>query len=287
MTADSIDRTLQRARGALTPSSSERAHVLERLGVRFPELASSAGLNIESNLQPRPERLPSSEPRAGFWRTIRGTGAGGAALGAGLVAAGFIAGLALKAELSPPRDPPAPQAAAPVTLAASDDTLGKPAPEQPPPDQSERAPTASELPGSTGPSTPRDRRTRPLAPTPRAAAEPAPPAPPQQLEQELLALQRAERALRSDNAELALAVLAELDARHPRPLLGEERTATRSMASCQANIPGAIAAARTFLDSHPRSVYGDRIRASCQLETGVRNPSGSATDPAPRDIDGR
>jgi hypothetical protein len=286
MTSDSIDRTLQRARGALTPSSNERGHVLERLGVRFPELASSAGLTAESNLQPRPEGLRSSEAPAGFWRTIRGTGAGGVSLGAGLVAAGFIAGYAVKTELSPPREPPALQAAAPSAPTASADAPAEPAPE-PLPEQSERARAASEPLGSTDPSTPRDRRARPLAPTPRAAAEPAQPDPRQQLEQELLALKRAERALRSDNAELALAVLAELDAQHPRPLLGEERTATRSMASCQANIPGAAAAARTFLDSHPRSVYGDRIRASCQLETGVRNPPGTATDVAPRDIDGR
>jgi hypothetical protein len=123
--------------------------------------------------------------------------------------------------------------------------------------------------------------------TPRAAAEPAPSDPRRQLEQELLALQRAERALRNDNAALALALLDELDARYARPLLGEERSATRSMAACQAGSTGAVAAARTFLDSHPRSVYGDRIRAACQLETGVRNSSDPATDGAPHDIDGR
>lgn len=287
MNANSIDRTLQGARGALTPSSDDRGRVLERLGVRFPELASSAGLSIAASGQPRPERLPSSEARAGFWRTIRGTGAGGVTLGAGLVAVGFIAGYALKTELSPPREPPALQAAASVAPAASDEAPAEPVSEQPPSEPSERAPTASEPLVSADASTPRGRRARPLAPAPRAVAETVQPDPPQQLEQELLALQRAERALRSDNAELALALLAELDAQHPRPLLGEERTATRSMASCQANIPSAAAAARTFLESHPRSVYGDRIRASCQLETGSRNPSGRATDAAPRDIDAR
>ena len=286
MNANSIDRTLQGARGALTPSSNDRGRVLERLGVRFPELASSAELTIASSVQPRPGQLPSTEIRTGFWRTIRGTGPGGVTLGAGLGAAGFIAGYALMTELSPPREPSALQAASPVAPAVSGEAPAQPATEQPP-QPSERARTASEPLGSTNPSTPRDRRARPLAPTPRAAAEPAQPDPRQQLEQELLALQRAERALRSDNAELALVVLAELDARHPRPLLGEERTATRSMASCQAGIAGAAAAARTFLESHPRSVYGDRIRASCRLETGSRNPSGTATDAAPRDIDGR
>ena len=285
MNSNSIDRTLQRARGDLTPSSNERAHVLERLGVRFPELASSGGLPLESNLEPRPERLPSSEARSGFWQTIRGTGAAGVTLGAGLVAAGFIAGFTLKTELLPPREPPAMRAVAPVALTASDDSPAQPGTERAPPERSERASEGSEPVGIKDASTPRDRRAPP--PSPRAAREPAQPDLRQQLEQELLALQRAERALRNDNAELALALLTKLDAQHARPLLGEERTATRSMASCQADVPGAAAAARTFLENHPRSVYGERIRASCQLETGARNPAGRATDAAPRDIDGR
>lgn len=282
MSSKSIDRTLEGARAALTPSSNERARVLERLGVRFPELASSTGLPI-GNLQ---QRLPSADARAGFWQTIRGTGAAGVALGAGLVAAGFVAGYTLKAEPSPPRALPNLQAAAPVELAASGEPPAEPATEHPRREPSEGAAEGSEPVGVSDASAPHERRARPLASTPRAPAGPVSPGPRQQLAEELLALQRAERALRNDNAELALALLAELDARHARPLLGEERTATRIMASCQTGIPAAAAAARTFLDSHPRSVYGDRIRASCQLETGSGNPSGRATDGAPRDIDG-
>jgi hypothetical protein len=282
MSSHSIDRTLEGARDALTPSSNERARVLERLGVRFPELASSTGLPSASSLQ---QRLPSAEARAGFWQTIRGTGAAGVTLGAGLIALGFVAGYTLKTELSPPRELPNLQAVAPAPLAASGEPPAEPATEHPLPERGEGAAAGSEAVGVPDASTPHERRAR-LAPTPRAAAGPALPDPREQLAQELLALQRAERALRNDNAQLALALLEELDARHARPLLGEERTATRIMASCQAGIPAAPAAARTFLESHPRSVYGDRIRASCQLETGSENPSRRATDAAPRDIDG-
>jgi hypothetical protein len=58
------------------------------------------------------------------------------------------------------------------------------------------------------------------------------------------------------------------------------------MASCRAGRPSAPDAALAFLAAHPRSVYGDRIRSSCQLETEAKK-SRAETDDAPADIDGR
>src|SRR5262245_59608082 len=96
MNSNSVDQTLQRARGALTPSAKERAHVLELLGARFPELAASRVPALGSSSAFPQGRAPSAArngaSRSAVWPAIRAAGAGGVALGVGLVAAGFVAG---------------------------------------------------------------------------------------------------------------------------------------------------------------------------------------------------
>ncbi len=292
MNSSSVDRALQRARGALTPDPSARARVLGRLEMRFPELADGAGAELESSAtlgRSRPDAARGGASRPGLWRAIRATGAGGAALGTGLVMAGFIAGYATRTPPQAPREPGHASAVAPVT--ASSSAAGEPLADRTPPhsasDRTGSAPNGSEEDAVKDGNAGRDGRARSPAPKQTSALETAGPNPRSQLEHELFVLQRAERALRNDNAELALALLAQLDAEHPRALLGEERSATRLMASCQAGKDGAARAAHMFLERHTRSVYGDRLRAACQLETDPEKSAGAATDAAARDIDGR
>lgn len=87
---------------------------------------------------------------------------------------------------------------------------------------------------------------------------------------ELALLQRVERALRAKQAALALALLDELDRRHPRSTLLEERTAARVVAGCllpmaSARRPGERTAADRFLSEQHASVYADRVRRACGL----------------------
>ena len=87
---------------------------------------------------------------------------------------------------------------------------------------------------------------------------------------ELALLQRVERALRAKEAALALALLDELDRRHPRSTLLEERTAARVVAGCllpmaSARRHGERTAADRFLSEQHASVYADRVRRACGL----------------------
>jgi type IV secretory pathway VirB10-like protein len=246
--------------------------VLERLGQRFPQLASSS------------PNFPAAATPPRLWPALRATGASGAALGAGLVLAGFIAGYVAKPERSIPREPPERRAAS--SIAADEAGSAKP-PQQPLESERTEEARAAPEPAPVVDGAQQPQREHPARSASRAAAGDSRADPRRQLEQELLALQRAERALRNDSAELALALLAELDLQHPRALLGEERSATRIMASCQAGKEDATIAAERFLEGHPRSVYGDRIRAACRLESDRQKSRGAATDAAARDIDGR
>jgi hypothetical protein len=80
---------------------------------------------------------------------------------------------------------------------------------------------------------------------------------------ELALLQRAERAVRAENSALALMLTGELDARHPRSELLEERRAIELMAHCVAHATDARPRAERFLRAHPRSVYAERVQQLC------------------------
>jgi hypothetical protein len=91
---------------------------------------------------------------------------------------------------------------------------------------------------------------------------------------ELALLRRAERAVRGDNSALALALIAELEARYPRSSLLEERRAVELLAYCGAGATDAQARAQRFLREHPRSVHAGRIAEQCadagELSRGSR-----------------
>ncbi|HTV25371.1 MAG TPA: hypothetical protein VMG12_42040 [Polyangiaceae bacterium] len=95
---------------------------------------------------------------------------------------------------------------------------------------------------------------------------------------ELALLRRIERALRSRQAELGLALLDELEQRHPRSTLLEERSAARVLAECLLPRDGARASAERFVVEHPASVYADRIRQACEPSTHLLEKDHESAD---------
>jgi hypothetical protein len=93
-------------------------------------------------------------------------------------------------------------------------------------------------------------------------------------------MRRIERALRNEQPALALALLAEVEARFPRSALEEERLAASVMAHCGLHDPGHERRAQSFLESRPRSVYRTRVVAACGAP-GV--PKGRDNRAAPSD----
>jgi hypothetical protein len=95
---------------------------------------------------------------------------------------------------------------------------------------------------------------------------------------ELALLQRAERAIRSGEPELALGFLDELERRYPKTRFVEERAAARLLAGCARAEAEARAQAEVFVRERSSSVYSDRLRELCKLESapaardGKRSP---------------
>jgi hypothetical protein len=60
----------------------------------------------------------------------------------------------------------------------------------------------------------------------------------------------------------------------------QERTAARVMANCQLDdTQHALARGRAYLSAHPRSVYAERVRSLCHLESA----QGAKVSPVPGD----
>jgi hypothetical protein len=73
-------------------------------------------------------------------------------------------------------------------------------------------------------------------------------------------------------------LLDQLDREHRTPQLLEEREAARLLADCERSARGALGdsapsaaseRARQYLGAHPASVYSERIRALCGLDTSA------------------
>lgn len=225
------------ARAAYTPSPALRARVLERL-------------------QPAP--LPAvAATRAGHtgWRALRESGLKRALLGAGLLALGFVAGYQAHANRELPPPPPLPQ----LEVTSAEALI---------PQIEALIPEVEPLPGPLAVDVPR----APVEAIVPRARKVRPRAPAASARDELALLARAERAVRADNSALALALIAELEERHPRSGLLEERRAIELMAHCAASATDGALRAQRFVRKHPRSVYAERIAELCQGGAPAASP---------------
>jgi hypothetical protein len=280
------DRALQLAQLELSPSAADKAR-------------GRAALEL-----PQPPPLPvATYPSA--WAALGASGKVGVLVSAVLLGVGFGAGYWLgRAEprVAAPSDeqPPALASSAPSGSTSGGATDGMGRPMQPLP----RAEAELDA-GRPAPSDD-DRRAKvssatgvgaPLGPLPRSA-RPAPKAPgPQQMadapreegtrasrnSEELDLMRRIERSLRNDQPALALALLAEVEARFPRSALEEERLAASVMAHCGLQDPGHERRAESFLQSRPRSVYRTRVMAACGTPGVSAPPDGSENRPTASD----
>lgn len=243
---DLVARHLGLAWQALTPEPSLQDRVRARL--TSSAAATMGAIGAGAALKVRPE---------GSWASLQATGKLGTTLaGAGLLGLGLLSGYLLRdaQQEAPPAAPVARSSAAMPALHPELSTA--PAVTAP----------AREVPAAAEPSAVRRGQRRPNAPpvqsaaaSPLASAEPAT-AP---INEELALLRRAEHAVRGGNSALALALIAELEARYPRSSLLEERRAVELLAYCGAGATDAQARAERFLREHPRSVHAGRVAAQC------------------------
>jgi hypothetical protein len=314
-----LERRLMLARRGLAASVSARERVLAGLSREIPALASLA--SAPPSLSSPPLADPPA-PGAGtgsaagsgapFWTALRMTGLRGVGLGGLLVAVGFSAGYVARGssdESTTPRAAStveAPPAPAPETISSSDPAATAPAAGQALPLAPPSAAQPSVAPPAMAPPErefdaerrasvrPHLAERRPSA-VRHEASHDLPDKPPlglveaerTGLERELALLRRAERALRKGNPDFALALLDELEAKRPSPMLAQERSATRLLAACQARAEGAERAAAAFIAAYPESVYVARLESSCrslhgdtQRERAVGAPAPAALPPA-------
>jgi hypothetical protein len=97
--------------------------------------------------------------------------------------------------------------------------------------------------------------------------------------EELALMRRIERALRNDQPAIALALVAEAEARFPKSALDEERLAASVVAHCGLQDPGHTRRAEDFVQSRPRSVYRTRVLAACGAP-GVPNAADDRATPS-------
>jgi hypothetical protein len=248
--SDVTERALGQLRAELSPSSADKDRLRRVLG-----LGASSPAPVGEEPAPQlatPVRL-TQPGRLSERAAVLASGKLGASLAALLFGAGIAVGWSLQGA-TPAEAPAAPPSAAVAPLAAP--TL--PAPAALPAAAPGDAPTAR-LPAEAT-RAPRSARR------PRAALG-ATPQLERPLDAELALLRRVERALRNNDAALAVALLDELDNRFPQTRLAEERLAARRMAGCRLDTPDAVAQARAFLRERPASVYSERVRLACALET--------------------
>jgi hypothetical protein len=137
-------------------------------------------------------------------------------------------------------------------------------------DSSRSAASATTPPATSSSATSATRRRLEPRPT-RAASDDA-------LMREVALLERVDRAIRAGEGAIAAALLDELDRSVPTPVLRHERAAAGVLARCAAAPAGGSSAQRQahadaerFLARDPASVYADRIRAACPLDSAPTN----------------
>jgi hypothetical protein len=255
---DVVERHLSRAWQAAAPAPGLQQQVRARLSSSTAATAGALALRMGSRTQPM-----------SAWSSLRASGKLGVIIGVGVFGLGLFSGYLI-------RDSREGVAASGAAIAAIE-AVSPPLPSQdglvadhsadvevvvareatePP-----RREVESERPtGKPRRSVGGRRSHEPAAASPAVASTQLEPAKPSD---ELALLGRADRAVRTEDAALALALIGELDARHPDSKLMEERRAIELLAHCEAGATDAKARSERFLRAHPGSVYGGRIRETC------------------------
>jgi hypothetical protein len=247
---DFEQRLLASARRGLSPAAADAERVRARLAALLP---ASAELDLDDGTA-TPELVAPSLAPAASWL---GKALVLAAVAGGSATVGYVAGRSESAAEGPRIVLTVPERVAATASGA------EPAPASAPPS----------LPAASA-SAPAPRASVTSSARPALAAADA-------LEHEAQTLRRVERALRAKNPQLALALLAELDADVPRGKLGEERRAAFTVASCEIGFGASRQSLlEKFVAQHPASVYLARVRTSCaeapsQTESGERGDSSS------------
>jgi len=260
-----LELTLELAQRARAPSAADEARNLAALRARLglpgapgadakvsTASTASAANTAPSNAAATPiaARALGGKSTSGLSRLV------GASTFTGV--AGFLLGLLVAPTLrqEPRESPVAARTPAAVEPASGADVRAA-APVEAEPQAASAPPVEAEAAAS-----PRAARRAP----PRAPAVPRPKAAanaPDFLEA-VRWLRRAQRAERRGEGALALSLLEQIDERFPPELLGEERQATRVLGLCGTGEPEkARELARELLAKSPRSIYAERLRASC------------------------
>jgi hypothetical protein len=272
---DALDKRLSRAWQALSPPGDLQARVRARL-------SSTGAAGVATHVFQAPRERVAGGPVTSRWQALRASGVLGASVGAALLGLGIALGYLI------------PRTAADPLRAPARSSLPGSAPTSRTPESPAPAPATSQPPASSSPSTPLPESTPESAdrlqhtipsgkallaePSSASPPRPKPSAPPRSRADsdgphrssidgaaELALLERAERAVRAKHPALALALIEELEQRHPRSPLQEERRSIELMAHCQAEGPGRDTAQRleSFVRRYPESAYSARIAAEC------------------------
>jgi hypothetical protein len=230
---DAAERALQLTRARITPSELDRERVRRALPV--PANAPLPALAGAPAAERALRRAPLAAGPARLASVLQATAV------AGLVGIGFGAGYRLGQRDASAPAPPLPPAQVVVNTALVPEPL--PA-----------------LPEPAAPSAPIGSKS--AAQRLRTSAPPA-----ARDDGEIELLRRSERALRAHNGQLALALVQELDESYPRTRFEQERQAIRVLARCEQREQAAQQQAGAFLREHPTSVYAQRIRTACALQS--------------------
>jgi hypothetical protein len=271
---EAIDRSLALARAARWAPEQAKARVRANLGSNAGTTGAAPAVGL-----PALATLPSWTARLGSL-TKRGTVLWiGAAFAVGYWLGTFRATTSSEAAApstpstaSAPTAQPAPSDAiraayaqgAPAALAEAEPAA--PAPPVAPRQQATLSARAARRAAERAPAT---------EPAERARGSHLPGGPRESLADELALLSRSERAIRAGEPVLALALLDELEARHPRSRMSEERSAVRVLAECALSAPAARRRAELFLRDRSASVYSDRVRHMCALDVTTPEPPGA------------
>ena len=112
-----------------------------------------------------------------------------------------------------------------------------------------------------------DRAPPARRPAPKRQQAPAEPEPVSSLAAETRLLDRARKAVAGGRPSDALSILREAESQFPRGVLGQERSALRVVALCDAGqLDAGRRAAAAFIEAHPHSALRARVESACPAQ---------------------